>query len=137
MNPVFRLLSFSFSNYSQCCHTAMSSFPQNPKFQEPVTLDFLDAELENDIKVEVEYSDACKYPCYIYIYTYMYIHIHICMCNSILCYPVSNGLNMEAATWIVMLCNKTFYFTSRYLTGDRMRPHAQAHSPRLGPYFSL
>uniref|UniRef100_A0AAQ5XQV4 VWFA domain-containing protein n=1 Tax=Amphiprion ocellaris TaxID=80972 RepID=A0AAQ5XQV4_AMPOC len=27
----------------------------NPKFQEPVTLDFLDAELENDIKVEVEY----------------------------------------------------------------------------------
>lgn len=28
-------------------------FPQNPKFQEPVTLDFLDAELENDIKVEV------------------------------------------------------------------------------------
>uniref|UniRef100_A0A4W6DH13 Calcium voltage-gated channel auxiliary subunit alpha2delta 1 n=1 Tax=Lates calcarifer TaxID=8187 RepID=A0A4W6DH13_LATCA len=29
------------------------SFPQNPKFQEPVTLDFLDAELENDIKVEI------------------------------------------------------------------------------------
>lgn len=28
-------------------------FPQNPKFQEPVTLDFLDAELENDIKIEV------------------------------------------------------------------------------------
>uniref|UniRef100_A0A8C7XT52 Calcium voltage-gated channel auxiliary subunit alpha2delta 1 n=1 Tax=Oryzias sinensis TaxID=183150 RepID=A0A8C7XT52_9TELE len=28
--------------------------PKNPKFQEPVTLDFLDAELENDIKVEVE-----------------------------------------------------------------------------------
>lgn len=27
--------------------------PQNPKSQEPVTLDFLDAELENDIKVEV------------------------------------------------------------------------------------
>uniref|UniRef100_A0A8C7XW06 Calcium voltage-gated channel auxiliary subunit alpha2delta 1 n=1 Tax=Oryzias sinensis TaxID=183150 RepID=A0A8C7XW06_9TELE len=26
--------------------------PKNPKFQEPVTLDFLDAELENDIKVE-------------------------------------------------------------------------------------
>uniref|UniRef100_A0A8C7G3H8 Calcium voltage-gated channel auxiliary subunit alpha2delta 1 n=1 Tax=Oncorhynchus kisutch TaxID=8019 RepID=A0A8C7G3H8_ONCKI len=26
---------------------------QNPKFQEPVTLDFLDAELENDIKVQV------------------------------------------------------------------------------------
>ncbi|XP_051775964.1 LOW QUALITY PROTEIN: voltage-dependent calcium channel subunit alpha-2/delta-1 [Erpetoichthys calabaricus] len=26
---------------------------QNPKFQEPVTLDFLDAELENDIKVEI------------------------------------------------------------------------------------
>lgn len=26
---------------------------QNPKSQEPVTLDFLDAELENDIKVEV------------------------------------------------------------------------------------
>uniref|UniRef100_A0A8C2WW64 Calcium voltage-gated channel auxiliary subunit alpha2delta 1 n=1 Tax=Cyclopterus lumpus TaxID=8103 RepID=A0A8C2WW64_CYCLU len=33
--------------------------PKNPKFQEPVTLDFLDAELENDIKVEVECSDAC------------------------------------------------------------------------------
>uniref|UniRef100_A0A8C2YZG5 Calcium voltage-gated channel auxiliary subunit alpha2delta 1 n=1 Tax=Cyclopterus lumpus TaxID=8103 RepID=A0A8C2YZG5_CYCLU len=32
--------------------------PKNPKFQEPVTLDFLDAELENDIKVEVECSDA-------------------------------------------------------------------------------
>lgn len=31
----------------------MSPLPQNPKFQEPVTLDFLDAELENDIKVEV------------------------------------------------------------------------------------
>lgn len=31
----------------------MSHLPQNPKFQEPVTLDFLDAELENDIKVEV------------------------------------------------------------------------------------
>uniref|UniRef100_A0A8C9XZA3 Calcium voltage-gated channel auxiliary subunit alpha2delta 1 n=1 Tax=Sander lucioperca TaxID=283035 RepID=A0A8C9XZA3_SANLU len=29
--------------------------PKNPKFQEPVTLDFLDAELENDIKVEVEF----------------------------------------------------------------------------------
>uniref|UniRef100_A0A3Q3IYK7 VWFA domain-containing protein n=1 Tax=Monopterus albus TaxID=43700 RepID=A0A3Q3IYK7_MONAL len=28
--------------------------PKNPKFQEPVTLDFLDAELENDIKVEVD-----------------------------------------------------------------------------------
>uniref|UniRef100_A0A674C0M9 Calcium voltage-gated channel auxiliary subunit alpha2delta 1 n=1 Tax=Salmo trutta TaxID=8032 RepID=A0A674C0M9_SALTR len=27
--------------------------PKNPKFQEPVTLDFLDAELENDIKVQV------------------------------------------------------------------------------------
>nr|XP_015207702.1 PREDICTED: voltage-dependent calcium channel subunit alpha-2/delta-1 isoform X5 [Lepisosteus oculatus] len=26
---------------------------QNPKFQEPVTLDFLDAELENDIKVQI------------------------------------------------------------------------------------
>nr|XP_033814818.1 voltage-dependent calcium channel subunit alpha-2/delta-1 isoform X1 [Geotrypetes seraphini] len=26
---------------------------QNPKFQEPVTLDFLDAELENEIKVEI------------------------------------------------------------------------------------
>uniref|UniRef100_A0A7N8X3N6 Calcium voltage-gated channel auxiliary subunit alpha2delta 1 n=1 Tax=Mastacembelus armatus TaxID=205130 RepID=A0A7N8X3N6_9TELE len=31
--------------------------PKNPKFQEPVTLDFLDAELENDIKVEVKYAD--------------------------------------------------------------------------------
>uniref|UniRef100_A0A673AZJ6 Calcium voltage-gated channel auxiliary subunit alpha2delta 1 n=1 Tax=Sphaeramia orbicularis TaxID=375764 RepID=A0A673AZJ6_9TELE len=30
--------------------------PKNPKFQEPVTLDFLDAELENDIKVEVKYN---------------------------------------------------------------------------------
>uniref|UniRef100_A0AAX7TPN8 VWFA domain-containing protein n=1 Tax=Astatotilapia calliptera TaxID=8154 RepID=A0AAX7TPN8_ASTCA len=27
--------------------------PWNPKFQEPVTLDFLDAELENDIKIEI------------------------------------------------------------------------------------
>uniref|UniRef100_A0A8C7PBG2 Calcium voltage-gated channel auxiliary subunit alpha2delta 1 n=1 Tax=Oncorhynchus mykiss TaxID=8022 RepID=A0A8C7PBG2_ONCMY len=27
--------------------------PKNPKFQEPVTLDFLDAELENDVKVQV------------------------------------------------------------------------------------
>lgn len=35
----------------------MSPFPQNPKFQEPVTLDFLDAELENDIKVEVRSTD--------------------------------------------------------------------------------
>lgn len=35
----------------------MSPFPQNPKFQEPVTLDFLDAELENDIKVEVWSTD--------------------------------------------------------------------------------
>lgn len=32
---------------------AVLPFLQNPKFQEPVTLDFLDAELENDIKVEV------------------------------------------------------------------------------------
>lgn len=38
--------------------TEISSFPQNPKFQEPVTLDFLDAELENDIKVEVECADT-------------------------------------------------------------------------------
>lgn len=37
-------------------------FSQNPKFQEPVTLDFLDAELENDIKVEVECSDILKSP---------------------------------------------------------------------------
>ncbi|PWA14239.1 hypothetical protein CCH79_00012293 [Gambusia affinis] len=29
------------------------TFHENPKFQEPVTLDFLDAELENDIKVEI------------------------------------------------------------------------------------
>ncbi|XP_015684625.1 voltage-dependent calcium channel subunit alpha-2/delta-1-like, partial [Protobothrops mucrosquamatus] len=28
-------------------------YVQNPKSQEPVTLDFLDAELENDIKVEI------------------------------------------------------------------------------------
>ncbi|KAM6985869.1 voltage-dependent calcium channel subunit alpha-2/delta-1-like [Aplochiton taeniatus] len=27
--------------------------PKNPKFQEPVTLDFLDAELEDDVKVEI------------------------------------------------------------------------------------
>uniref|UniRef100_A0A4W4FK55 VWFA domain-containing protein n=1 Tax=Electrophorus electricus TaxID=8005 RepID=A0A4W4FK55_ELEEL len=27
--------------------------PKNPKFQEPVTLDFLDAELENEIKVQI------------------------------------------------------------------------------------
>ncbi|XP_062860902.1 voltage-dependent calcium channel subunit alpha-2/delta-1 isoform X1 [Trichomycterus rosablanca] len=27
--------------------------PKNPKFQEPVTLDFLDAELENDIKIQI------------------------------------------------------------------------------------
>ncbi|XP_038856316.1 voltage-dependent calcium channel subunit alpha-2/delta-1 [Salvelinus namaycush] len=27
--------------------------PKNPKFQEPVTLDFLDAELENDVKVQI------------------------------------------------------------------------------------
>lgn len=33
------------------------SLLQNPKFQEPVTLDFLDAELENDIKVEVVFPD--------------------------------------------------------------------------------
>uniref|UniRef100_A0AAY4CXI9 VWFA domain-containing protein n=1 Tax=Denticeps clupeoides TaxID=299321 RepID=A0AAY4CXI9_9TELE len=31
--------------------------PKNPKFQEPVTLDFLDAELENDIKVQVREFD--------------------------------------------------------------------------------
>uniref|UniRef100_A0A8C6VS86 Calcium voltage-gated channel auxiliary subunit alpha2delta 1 n=1 Tax=Nothobranchius furzeri TaxID=105023 RepID=A0A8C6VS86_NOTFU len=31
--------------------------PKNPKFQEPVTLDFLDAELENDVKVEVMFPD--------------------------------------------------------------------------------
>ena len=36
--------------------TKLISSPQNPKFQEPVTLDFLDAELENEIKVEVEYT---------------------------------------------------------------------------------
>lgn len=35
----------------------MSPFLQNPKFQEPVTLDFLDAELENDLKVEVCSTD--------------------------------------------------------------------------------
>uniref|UniRef100_A0A674CGM6 Calcium channel, voltage-dependent, alpha 2/delta subunit 1a n=1 Tax=Salmo trutta TaxID=8032 RepID=A0A674CGM6_SALTR len=29
--------------------------PKNPKFQEPVTLDFLDAELEDEIKVEVRW----------------------------------------------------------------------------------
>uniref|UniRef100_A0A671YA31 Calcium voltage-gated channel auxiliary subunit alpha2delta 1 n=1 Tax=Sparus aurata TaxID=8175 RepID=A0A671YA31_SPAAU len=41
--------------------TEISSFsPQNPKFQEPVTLDFLDAELENDIKVEVKCADTWK-----------------------------------------------------------------------------
>uniref|UniRef100_A0A671YA16 Calcium voltage-gated channel auxiliary subunit alpha2delta 1 n=1 Tax=Sparus aurata TaxID=8175 RepID=A0A671YA16_SPAAU len=34
--------------------------PKNPKFQEPVTLDFLDAELENDIKVEVKCADTWK-----------------------------------------------------------------------------
>lgn len=44
-------------------------FPQNPKFQEPVTLDFLDAELENDIKVEVECVDTPT-------------HMHICATNT-------------------------------------------------------
>lgn len=35
---------------------------QTAKFHEPVTLDFLDAELENEIKVEVwkiDYSNSC------------------------------------------------------------------------------
>uniref|UniRef100_A0A8C3T1Z6 VWFA domain-containing protein n=1 Tax=Chelydra serpentina TaxID=8475 RepID=A0A8C3T1Z6_CHESE len=35
--------------------------PKNPKSQEPVTLDFLDAELENDIKVEVRCTMAMIY----------------------------------------------------------------------------
>uniref|UniRef100_A0A671Y9L3 Calcium voltage-gated channel auxiliary subunit alpha2delta 1 n=1 Tax=Sparus aurata TaxID=8175 RepID=A0A671Y9L3_SPAAU len=38
--------------------------PKNPKFQEPVTLDFLDAELENDIKVEVKCADTWKSACH-------------------------------------------------------------------------
>uniref|UniRef100_A0A8C1GD44 Calcium voltage-gated channel auxiliary subunit alpha2delta 1 n=1 Tax=Cyprinus carpio TaxID=7962 RepID=A0A8C1GD44_CYPCA len=35
--------------------------PKNPKFQEPVTLDFLDAELENDIKVQVCHNTHKQY----------------------------------------------------------------------------
>ena len=48
---------------------------QNPKFQEPVTLDFLDAELENDIKVEVQYADTWKYPYHTLQYTSIHTHI--------------------------------------------------------------
>uniref|UniRef100_A0A4W5RA71 VWFA domain-containing protein n=1 Tax=Hucho hucho TaxID=62062 RepID=A0A4W5RA71_9TELE len=33
--------------------TRLDRLKRNPKFQEPVTLDFLDAELENDVKVQV------------------------------------------------------------------------------------
>uniref|UniRef100_A0A4W3J406 Calcium channel, voltage-dependent, alpha 2/delta subunit 1a n=1 Tax=Callorhinchus milii TaxID=7868 RepID=A0A4W3J406_CALMI len=36
---------------------------QNPKSQEPVTLDFLDAELENEIKVEVSYLSVANAYC--------------------------------------------------------------------------
>uniref|UniRef100_A0A671YG89 Calcium voltage-gated channel auxiliary subunit alpha2delta 1 n=1 Tax=Sparus aurata TaxID=8175 RepID=A0A671YG89_SPAAU len=39
---------------------AKETIIKNPKFQEPVTLDFLDAELENDIKVEVKCADTWK-----------------------------------------------------------------------------
>uniref|UniRef100_A0A8C9TY32 Calcium voltage-gated channel auxiliary subunit alpha2delta 1 n=1 Tax=Scleropages formosus TaxID=113540 RepID=A0A8C9TY32_SCLFO len=42
------------------------SLPQIAKFQEPVTLDFLDAELENEIKVEV--GELWGYQCFYLLY---------------------------------------------------------------------
>uniref|UniRef100_A0A3Q3DWZ7 Calcium voltage-gated channel auxiliary subunit alpha2delta 1 n=1 Tax=Hippocampus comes TaxID=109280 RepID=A0A3Q3DWZ7_HIPCM len=46
LTPRFTVSQTPFS------YSFTASIP-NPKFQEPVTLDFLDAELENDIKVEI------------------------------------------------------------------------------------
>uniref|UniRef100_A0A4W4FK60 VWFA domain-containing protein n=1 Tax=Electrophorus electricus TaxID=8005 RepID=A0A4W4FK60_ELEEL len=53
--------------------------PKNPKFQEPVTLDFLDAELENEIKVQESYS-LCSFVLQRYIdrglRTYTWAPVH-------------------------------------------------------------
>uniref|UniRef100_A0A8C2RG56 VWFA domain-containing protein n=1 Tax=Capra hircus TaxID=9925 RepID=A0A8C2RG56_CAPHI len=62
----------------------------NPKSQEPVTLDFLDAELENDIKVEVSAvglnstfpSDAGTLLCFIFV----------CLCLCFSCFYCSLAL---------------------------------------------
>uniref|UniRef100_A0A672SM23 Calcium voltage-gated channel auxiliary subunit alpha2delta 1 n=1 Tax=Sinocyclocheilus grahami TaxID=75366 RepID=A0A672SM23_SINGR len=46
--------------------------PKNPKFQEPVTLDFLDAEQENDIKVQIFYSSSSA-PYFVHVcFTYTF-----------------------------------------------------------------
>ena len=42
------------------CHPSGFVIVQNPKFQEPVTLDFLDAELEDEIKVEVRMQGCVR-----------------------------------------------------------------------------
>uniref|UniRef100_A0A8C5A8R7 Calcium voltage-gated channel auxiliary subunit alpha2delta 1 n=1 Tax=Gadus morhua TaxID=8049 RepID=A0A8C5A8R7_GADMO len=45
--------------------------PKNPKFQEPVTLDLMDAELENDVKVEV-----------LFVF-YLTLCVCVCVCRYI------------------------------------------------------
>lgn len=46
-----------FSHLTKLTEVILCIFSQTAKFDEPVTLDFLDAELENDIKVEVWHTD--------------------------------------------------------------------------------
>lgn len=53
-------LSLNFSTFKP---TNNNIFLQTAKFHEPVTLDFLDAELENEVKVEVREIDQVHIRC--------------------------------------------------------------------------
>ncbi|KAI4876396.1 hypothetical protein NFI96_025221, partial [Prochilodus magdalenae] len=53
LQPKKNECSYFFSATNLVIISSLSNEKHNPKFQEPVTLDFLDAELENDIKVQI------------------------------------------------------------------------------------
>ncbi|XP_067915283.1 voltage-dependent calcium channel subunit alpha-2/delta-1 isoform X7 [Heterodontus francisci] len=55
-NKIIMLFTDGGEERAQEIFTTYNQDKKNPKSQEPVTLDFLDAELENEIKVEIRHS---------------------------------------------------------------------------------
>uniref|UniRef100_A0A8C3T3K4 VWFA domain-containing protein n=1 Tax=Chelydra serpentina TaxID=8475 RepID=A0A8C3T3K4_CHESE len=74
--------------------------PKNPKSQEPVTLDFLDAELENDIKVEVRLA-------MIYLFIKIAFQRYIDKGNRTYTWTAVNGTDYSLA---LVLPSYSFYY---------------------------
>uniref|UniRef100_A0AAZ3NQJ5 VWFA domain-containing protein n=1 Tax=Oncorhynchus tshawytscha TaxID=74940 RepID=A0AAZ3NQJ5_ONCTS len=70
--------------------------PKNPKFQEPVTLDFLDAELENDVKVQVNAHTHTHTHTQVFCLCVYVFSRTLCMCVC-LCRYIDRGV--RTYTW--------------------------------------